>query len=175
MILKRLFSRKPDIAEKLYAAIVAAARQPAFYRDLAVPDNIDGRFDMVTLHVFLVLDRLRSEGESVAALRQDLTDTFFADMDQSLRQMGVGDISVGKKVRKMAEAFFGRIGAYQTALGNDPDTLQAALARNIYVGQPEATAAALAAWVRQARTVLAAQSKENIIGGKLEFHENHRS
>lgn len=175
MILKRLFSRKPDIAEKLYAAIVAAARQPQLYRDLAVPDTIDGRFDMVTLHVFLVLDRLRSEGPSVANLRQDLTDTFFADMDQSLRQMGVGDVSVGKKVRKMAEAFFGRIGAYQSAFESNPDTLQAALARNIYVGQPETVAATLAAWVRQARTALAAQSKENLIEGKLDFHENRGS
>ncbi len=102
-IIDRL-SRKPDASQVLYERIVAAARQEVFYAQWAVPDTVDGRFDMIALHLFLVLDRLKGEGPAVEAFRQVLTDTFFQDMDRSLREMGVGDISVGKKVRKMAEA-----------------------------------------------------------------------
>jgi cytochrome b pre-mRNA-processing protein 3 len=97
---------------------VAAARQEVFYARWAVPDTVDGRFDMIALHLFLVLERLKGEGQAVEDFRQVLTDTFFQDMDRSLREMGVGDISVGKKVRKMAEAFYGRVQAYAAALSS---------------------------------------------------------
>jgi cytochrome b pre-mRNA-processing protein 3 len=107
-ILNRL-SRRPDAAQVLYEAIVAAARHPVPYADWGVRDTVDGRFDMIALHAFLVLDRLKGSAE---AFRQELVDELFRDMDRSLREMGVGDISVGKKVRKMAEVFYGRVAAY---------------------------------------------------------------
>ena len=99
MILRRLFGRKANPIAAVYDAIVASARQPRFYADLGVPDTLDGRFDMIVLHLFLVLDRMKGEDEK---FRQNLTDYFFMDMDRSLREIGVGDLSVGKKVRKMA-------------------------------------------------------------------------
>ena len=96
---------------------MAAARHPVAYAEWGVPDTLDGRFDMITLHTFLVLDRLKGEDR---AFRQELVDEFFRDMDRSLREMGVGDLSVGKKVRKMAEVFYGRLAAYDKALAG-PD------------------------------------------------------
>ena len=168
MFLKRLFARSEDTAQSLYEAIVAAARRPFFYADWSVPDTLDGRFDMITLHLFLVLERLRGEGTEVEEFRQRLTDTFFADMDRSLREMGVGDLSVGKKVRKMSEAFYGRVKAYAEAL-QQGSGLAEALARNVYAGVAEADAARLADWVLKAREHLKAQPTQEIVGGKVAF------
>ena len=117
MILKRFFQSSTLPVRPLYEAIVAAARHPVAYAEWGVPDTLDGRFDMITLHMFLVLDRLKGEDR---AFRQELVDEFFRDMDRSLRELGVGDLSVGKKVRKMAEVFYGRLAAYDRALaGSD--------------------------------------------------------
>ena len=166
-MLKSPFSRKTNPAEALYGAIVAAARQPGFYRDWAVPDTVDGRFEMIVLHMYLVLDRLKPEPEP---LRQALTDLFFTDMDRSLREMGVGDLGVGKKVRKMAEAFFGRIAAY--AGSNDVESLTDSLARNAYAGNAgghEASARMLALWTFNAKQKLQSQNAENIVNGRITF------
>src|SRR4029079_5224327 len=112
------------------------------YDSWGVPDTVDGRFDMVALHLILVLDRLRKEsGDPFFA--QQLTDYFFADMDRSLREMGAGDLSVGKKVRRMAEVFYGRAKAYAAPLAaHDRQGLAEALARNVY-GDPRPSAEAL--------------------------------
>lgn len=168
MFLKRLFARKADVAASLYGAIVAAARQKKFYAEWGVPDTLDGRFDMVSLHVFLLLDRLRGEGTEVEKIRQALTDTFFLDMDRSLREMGVGDLSVGKKVRKMAEAFYGRVKAYASAVEHS-EGLEDALRRNIHPDQPEASVSQLAEWAGQARVALQGQRVADIMAGKVEF------
>lgn len=165
MILKRLFARRPDKVEILYGAIVAAARQEKFYAEWGVPDTVDGRFDMISLHLFLVLDRLKEGGAATQDLRQRLTDIFFADMDRSLREMGVGDLSVGKKVRRMAEAFFGRVTAYAAALEQGGD-VEAVLRRNIFVDQPTQNVAALANWVRVARTNL---NSQDVVQGEVVF------
>lgn len=162
MILKSLFKPREQIAETLYRAIVAVARQPRFYADWGVPDTLDGRFDMISLHVFMVVEALQASRKAEAAtLTQQLTDVFFQDMDRSLREMGVGDLSVGKKVRKMAEVYFGRVTAYAAALRAEEPALQDALARNIYAGMDPSTAAAnagtLARWVRAAHASLPAQ------------------
>ncbi len=93
---------------------MAAARHVRFYENMGVADTIDGRFEMIVLHLFLVLNRLKGEG--VEDLRQNLTDEFFADMDRSLRELGVSDVAVGKKVRKIAESYYGRVTAYDRAL-----------------------------------------------------------
>ena len=113
------FKRKeasPDPVEALYAALVQKARDPKFYTDLAVPDTVDGRFDMVVIHAMLVMRRLRETPAEVHTTGQRLFDLMFTDMDRSLREMGVGDLSVGTHVRKMAKAFYGRAAAYEAGL-----------------------------------------------------------
>ena len=124
--------------EVLYASAVEMARDPAFFADHGVADNVDGRFDALALVVSLVMRRLNSCGDAGAALSQELFDTMFADMDLSLREMGAGDIGVAKRVRVMAEAFMGRLDAYTAALDDaDRKALAAALehrpARNVVV------------------------------------------
>ena len=169
MILKRLFQRSAKAERSCYEAIVAAARHPTFYADWGVPDTLDGRFDMIALHTFLVLDRLKGEEP---AFRQALVDEFFADMDRSLREMGVGDLSVGKKVRKMAEAFYGRLAAYDQALAGEAAALEGALARNIFPDQPESPGARLlAAHVMAERANLAGQNASGIAAGRVSFKE----
>lgn len=122
MILSRLFrSGAPSRAIGLYRAIVIQARQTVFYSVHGVPDSVDGRYEMIALHVFLVLQQLKASGEG--GLAQDLFDTMFADMDQSLREMGAGDLGVGRRVRAMAEGLYGRIAAYEAGLaGNDENS-----------------------------------------------------
>ena len=108
--------RQMQKCEVLYASAVEMARDPVFFADHGVADNVDGRFDALALVVSLVMRRLNSCGDAGAALSQELFDTMFADMDLSLREMGAGDIGVAKRVRVMAEAFMGRLDAYTAAL-----------------------------------------------------------
>lgn len=166
MILQRLFSRKPNPVAALYNAIVAAARQPHFYADLGVPDTLDGRFDLIVLHMFLVLDRLKAEPLSI---KQYIIDYFFLDMDRSLREMGVGDVSVGKKVRKMAEAFYGRLLTYDEAIEQGQAALTVALQRNVYAGDANLSAVVLSKWTIMARAKLATQGTAAILAAKVEF------
>jgi cytochrome b pre-mRNA-processing protein 3 len=165
MIWRKLFGRTPDPSQALYDNVVRHARQARFYRDWGVPDTIDGRFDMIVLHLFLVLDRLQKEGQPHETLQQKLTDTFFKDMDRSLREMGVGDLSVGKKVRKMAEACFGRLKAYAAAMPNGEVSFQEALSRNILADAASGDAASLAKWALQASIALQQQPIERIAIG----------
>jgi cytochrome b pre-mRNA-processing protein 3 len=164
-MLKHLFSRKTNPSEGLYGAIVAAARQPIFYQDWGVKDNVDGRFEILMIHMYLALERLKNEDEP---FRQSLTDLFFADMDSALREMGVGDLGVGKKVRKMAEAFYGRVRAYTPC--QDIASLTAAFSRNVYaVAEAPEGAAQLAHWALQARLKLQEQPASDIIKGRIEY------
>jgi cytochrome b pre-mRNA-processing protein 3 len=168
VILKALFGQKPaDPSEALYAAIVAAARQEKFYADWGVPDTMDGRFDLQVLHMYLVLERLGEFGAGAQPLRQALTDRFFAAMDAALREVGVGDLAVGKKVRKMAEAFFGRIKVYAAA--RTENDLREALARNIYAGADAVHAGELANWTMQAQQLLKAQDLDAMAQGDVRF------
>jgi cytochrome b pre-mRNA-processing protein 3 len=151
----RVGSGGPDLdedARRLYAHLVAQARAPEFYRELGVPDSLDGRFEMLALHVFLTLRRLKRSGHE--PLAQALFDTMFTDMDRSLREIGVGDLSVGKRVKDMAKALYGRIAAYEAGLAERDDAaLVKALERNLFgtVAAPSAAAvAALARYLRQA-------------------------
>ena len=169
MILKRLFNRSPAPERRCYEAIVAAARHPAFYARWNVADTLDGRFDMVALHTYLVLERLKGVEPE---FRQALVDEFFSDMDRSLRELGVGDVSVGKKVRKMAEVFYGRIAAYDAALAGEGTTLGAAISRNVFPDDPQPDGAApLAAYLMDQRSHLALQDSVAIAGGKISFKE----
>jgi len=155
---------------ELYGAAVAAARDPVFYTSLGVPDTLDGRFDLVGLHVGLLIRHLRRRPAPGPALAQAVFDAMFNDMDVNLREMGVGDLSVGKRVRAMWEAFHGRAAAYEAAL-DDPDAtkLEAALARNVWRGGLAAGAAALAAVVRAQDAALAAQPLDALAAGTVRF------
>ncbi len=165
------FRRDPNeaSARRLYAAIVAQARRPAFYAAAGVPDSLDGRFELVALHVYLVLRRLKGGDASAQALSQELVDLFFADMDASLREMGAGDLGVGKRVQNMAAGFYGRVAAYDGA--ESANGIVPALKRNLY-GTVEARAeriAAMAAYVGQAQALVAAPPLAEIAAGRPRF------
>lgn len=166
MFLKQLFVKKPHRSEALYAAIVAAARQPRFFASWSVPDTVDGRFDMMVLHMFLMLQRLKAENVEIC---QQLTDLFFKDMDRSLREMGVGDLAVGKKVRKMAEGFYGRLNAYGKVIDGNETELTAALHRNVYADDGKANATPLAQWAMATHQLLATQKTETILNAEVNF------
>jgi cytochrome b pre-mRNA-processing protein 3 len=165
MALASLFRKtKPPSPVPLYMALVGWARTPWFYTDGAVADNVDGRFDMMTLVVSLALLRLERDGEAHRDFGTALIETFVTDMDESLRESGVGDLGVGKHVRKMAEAFVGRYGAYRAAAAHGD--WQAELARNIYRGV-DAPVASLAAKVKQMRAKLHILADADILAGHL--------
>lgn len=177
MRLFRLFAAdKPDTraVESLYAAIVAQSRRPEFYASLGVPDTVDGRFDMIALHMFLVLHRLKQAGPTSAATSQTLFDTMFADMDYNLREMGAGDLGVGRRVRTMAEGLYGRIAAYEQGLAADDAALASALRRNLFgtvpdPGPPEPVLAALCRYLRAAAATLASQDDTGLLSGTVRF------
>lgn len=177
MILNRLFGgpARPSIAETLYASIVAQARQPALYVDGGVPDTLEGRFEMIILHASLVMRRLRDGSRTERDLAQEVFDTMFVDMDRSLREIGVGDMSVGKKVRAMAEAFYGRAGAYDAALKAADDAMRnermaAALARNVFgTDAPDASSRRLARYAVAADHSLAAAGSDALLAGETAF------
>jgi cytochrome b pre-mRNA-processing protein 3 len=106
-------------ARRLYGDLVGLARSPAFFRDLGVPDTPEGRFEMIGLHVALVLLRLRREGPAGRALGQTLFDLMMADMDQSLRELGIGDLGIGRQVKRLAGQFYARLHALDAGLGDD--------------------------------------------------------
>jgi cytochrome b pre-mRNA-processing protein 3 len=165
------FRRNPDEADAapLYAAIVGQARRPAFYAVCGVPDSLDGRFELVALHVYLVLRRLKGGDLPAQGLAQGLVDLFFADMDASLREMGAGDLGVGKRVQKMAAAFYGRVAAYDGAEARG--VAGEALKRNLF-GTVEVGAeriAAMAAYVERAEALIAAHPLAEITAGRPRF------
>ena len=144
-------NRRTDTISALYGTIVAQARRPCFYQDFAVPDTINGRFDLLVLHLVLVIERLNAE-EGLRELAQGLFDRFCQDMDDNLREIGIADLKVPKEMRKMGEAFYGRAQAYQAALAAaGDDALVETLIRNIYGGTAPSAAvtARLAIYVRQ--------------------------
>lgn len=168
-MLRNLFKSRPSrkAAEALYAQAVAQARRPVFYADLGVPDRIDSRFELYTLHVTLLSLRLRDEGQAGADAAQDVFDAYVSALDNTLRELGVGDVSVGKKMRKLGEAVYGRMTAYEAALGSgDRSALAQALARNIL----EADAAtpgmeALADYALGTRAALSEQPFAAVLAG----------
>ncbi|BBK31454.1 ubiquinol-cytochrome c chaperone [Allostella humosa] len=153
--------------------VVEQARRPDFYIQAAVPDSIDGRFELIALHTFLVLHRLAPDAEA-SDLSQALFDRFFADMDRSLREMGVGDMGIGKRIQHMAQSFYGRMSVYREALAGDDAGLEAALRRNLYGTVPATEAppvAAVAAYVRAVVADLASQPAQGLMAGKARFPE----
>lgn len=169
-----MFRRRPHerAGFDLYGAAVGAARTPAIFLALGVPDTVEGRFDLVSLHVALLIRRLRSDADPRGPqLAQAVFDAMFADMDLNLREMGVGDLSVGKKVREAWEAFHGRALAVEAALeSQEPGALPAVLARNIWRAEPPAGAPErLAALARAQAAHLAGQDIAALAAGRAAF------
>jgi cytochrome b pre-mRNA-processing protein 3 len=177
----RLFRRSPaPTIDALYGAIVAQARLPVFYAGLGVPDTVEGRFDAIVLHLVLVLRRLRQEPDRqgldqrldrhlAQQLANGLFDAFCRDMDHSLREMGVGDLSVPREMTRLAAAFYGRQRAYEQALASaDPAALAAALQRNVFSGGA-GDAERLAAYARRTVAQLEATDVAVLREGRLAF------
>jgi len=158
-------------ARALYARAVAQAREPRFYAELGVPDTVDGRFEMVALHVWLLLRRLRADEARAGGLAQGLFDAMFDDMDRALREMGAGDLGVGRRVKAMATAFYGRIAAYDSGLDSPDPAFEDALIRNVWRGAaPEGGAAtALAAYARHRAAALERRPLEALLDGEAPF------
>lgn len=173
MPLPRLFRRSDvrDGAEALYAAVVAQARSEAFYAECGVPDTVDGRFDMIALHAFLVFRRLTQDHARTAEGAQALFDVMFEDMDRSLREMGAGDLGVGRRVKTMAKAFYGRIAAYDAGLAGDDSVLAEALTRNLYgtVDPDPDDVARLVSYVRRAAAGLGRCDAGDLVAGQVSF------
>lgn len=159
-------------ATNLYSRVVVQARQPLHYLTFDVPDTPDGRFDMIALHAALLLRRLRREHQRTETLAQALFDLMFADMDQNLREMGVGDLAVGKRIKRMAQGFYGRLAAYDAGLADPSDRLlKDALQRNVYRhgAAPDDALAGLAHYVRRQAEWLDQIATERLCAGILEF------
>ena len=160
----RELSRNVDA---LYGALVAQSRRPEFYAKLGVPDSVDGRFDMIMLHLSLLLRRLHGEDE---ALAQALLDITFDDMDRNLREMGAGDLGVGRRIKIMARAYFGRFRAYDTALEmGDGEALAEALARNVKPADGLTAAREIADYVVRVEESLSGQTLAALASSKICF------
>lgn len=164
MILDRLFRPRPArlAGQALYAAAAAQARRPGFYTALKVPDTREGRFELYTVHVILLVERLRGQGEQAAETSQALFDAYLRGLDDAFRELGVGDLSVAKKMKKLGEAFYGRLRAYEQAA--DAQALEALVARTL---GDEADATGLARYVAAARDHLAAGPLEEMLEGRV--------
>ncbi|SDK07948.1 MULTISPECIES: ubiquinol-cytochrome C chaperone family protein [Bradyrhizobium] len=154
--------------EAIYGMIVTQAREPSFYRAMAVPDTVNGRFDLLLLHLWLVLRRLKSAAGG-AALSQALFDHFCNDMDDNLREMGVGDLTVPKKMQAFGEAFYGRTAAYDLALTGGREALAQALCKNILNGEHIEKAGRLAAYAEAAIAALDGLDDAALLGGSAKF------
>lgn len=169
-----LFRKKSDPAPiyAIYNAIVAQSRQPRFYADWQVPDTVTGRFDMISLHMALLFRRLRADAGPGKDFSQAVFDLFFKDMDRSLREMGVGDLGVPKKIQKMGNLFFGLLAAINAAMdAQDPLALEGVLSRNVYDDARGPQVQALANYMMAQDRALAGQSAEAIIAGTIEFED----
>src|SRR6266699_3613726 len=154
--------------EAIYGMIVTQAREPLFYRDLGVPDTVNGRFDLLVLHLWMVLNRLKTiKGGTV--LSQALFDHFCDDMDANLRELGVGDLAVPKRMQAFGEAFYGRAAAYDLALAAGAEPLAQALCRNILNGKEIENARRLAFYVETAVACLAGLDDAALQSGSWRF------
>jgi cytochrome b pre-mRNA-processing protein 3 len=154
--------------ETIYGMIVTQTREPVFYRDMAVPDTVDGRFDLLVLHLWMVLRRLKAL-EGGAELSQALFDRFCADMDDNLREMGVGDLTVPKRMQAFGEAFYGRTAAYDLALADGREPLAQALCKNILNGQGIENARQLAGYAEATIAILAGLGQAPLLDAAWKF------
>jgi cytochrome b pre-mRNA-processing protein 3 len=154
--------------ETIYGMIVTQAREPLFYQDLGVPDTVNGRFDLLVLHLWMVLRRFKPV-EGAPGLSQALFDRFCNDMDANLREMGVGDLIVPKRMQAFGEAFYGRVAAYDLALSQGEEPLAQALCKNILNGQDLVKARRLAIYAESAIAGLAGFDDAMLLGATWKF------
>jgi cytochrome b pre-mRNA-processing protein 3 len=167
----RFGSSKRDVPYEIYGNLVARARNPELYRDLGVPDTINGRFDMMVIHVFLLAHRLKDAGDACRELSQGIFDAFLLDMDRGMREEGVGDTSVPKKLKKMTQVYYGRLRAYEKPLeeGNN-SALAEIINRNIFTDKHNNECAnALANYMLRLHAHIEALTVEDILNGEIEF------
>ena len=168
-ILGSLLGKKPawSAPRALYDGAVAQGREPALYARMGAPDTVEGRFEVLTLHVILLIDRLDRLEPAEAHARQALFDVYVHDLDGALREMGVGDLAVGKRMRKLGEAFYGRARAYETAFAALPDEapLEALIARTVLHGASDTDPAPLADYVARCRASLARGDSSSLLAG----------
>lgn len=176
MIFANLFRRREDpnegIAFSLYQAIVAKSRDPLFYTRLAVPDTVNGRFDLLVIHAMLVLRRMRGAGSGADAVGKAMLELLFKDMDQSLREMGVGDMGISRHIKRMAKALFGRATAYEAGLDGDAAALSSALTENLYRHNKDGAGddvVRMADYMHRALRHLERQGVEEIVAGRVDF------
>lgn len=173
MRLSAIFRSRQDAARasELYMAIVAQARQPGFYEVLGVPDTVDGRFEMIVVHIVMVLRRLRGAGSEGKAIAQALFDQMFADMDRNLRELGAGDLGVGRRVKRMARAFYGRAEVYEKGLDGPKGVLEDAVARNVYgtISSPAHQAPDMASYIRREMASLSELDGSDLLAGRVSF------
>lgn len=154
-------------ARRIYNATVDIARRPALYGELGVPDSLDGRFDALVLHLSVVMRQLKKFGKTGRLLGRELASAFVDDMDRTLREMGVGDLSVGKRVKGMVRGFYGRLETYDRALDRiaESEELDAALIRNLYAGRqpPESVIRRTASYVRGLNQALEEMSLDRLM------------
>lgn len=169
-----LLTKKHDKrnAAALYDAAVTQARLPVFYERYDAPDSVDGRFDMICIHIVPVMRKLAKCGRAGDKLSQALFDHFFTQMERALREMGVGDLSVPKHVKRMMKAYKGRYVAYGKALDeNDKNAMADVVLRNLYRGENEnkTHAKAIADYLAVLDKHVAGQSDEAILSGEITF------
>jgi len=176
MIFSKLFKIRPTFSKEvqaLYKALVLQSRDEAFFTTWEVADTVEGRFDMIILHAFVVMRRLKEGKEQTDAFSQSLYDLMFADMDLNLRELGVGDMGLARRVPKMAEAFYGRIKAYEEGLQADDENmiLKSALDRNLYRKTPtsDTSLAEMALYLRHLIVHFDTQSLEDLQNGQITF------
>ena len=160
-----------EASDLAYRRVVEQSRQSVFFTKYGVPDTLDGRFEIICMHAFLYLHRLKTERPPANRLCQEFFDRMFADFDRALREMGVGDLSVGKQVKRMTRAFYGRICAYEEGIAGNEAALRAALARNLFgtVSDPAPFVYAMAHYVRGAVAELRRQSTSDLLCGRVSF------
>lgn len=161
--------RPPEAARAVYIASVAQARNPFFYGTLGVPDTLDGRFDAIVLHQFLLQDRLREAAPDFARF---VSEVFFADMDASLRELGVADSGVSRRIKQMGKAYHGRLQAYADGLAQGDETLKEALSRNLFGTLAEGDPAQLAQaadYLKRMREALAGAPTDTITSGNFSW------
>lgn len=163
---RRRLSRK---ATELYGSIVAAARREAFFAQHGVPDTPDGRFAMVVTHTYVTLERLRQEGAAGRDLSRALVEAFITDMDDCMREMGVGDLTVPRKVRKAAGALYDCVAEFDKAAAGGEAALADAVHRTLLPSEAPAVAGRVAAYMIKAAAELAAQPASDVLSGRVAF------
>lgn len=158
-----------QIADELYQTAVREARAPVFYQTLGVPDTVDGRFEMITLHVFIVMQALKAQGYQGQVLLQPLFDVMFRDIERAGREMGIGDLSIPKQIKRMMEGFHGRALSYEQALSKNNNDLINVINRNVYGTVTRPDAAVLMAVSNYLKNNINHLKSQDILSGHIVF------